>query len=475
MRKMQEKRRNTIMKLLSFVAVFLSLYLPAIILRTLLFKESGGMLGFGYGILLVSAGFYAGSAIMAEKWRFPDRLAENKAIQFIFSNNGPQAQLRTIITYITMLAPLACTIALFSGKGTLRSLFEIFFALLFYLIGIRAVINDFEQILSESRMYFGIFLIAVSFFVSYYDKYCNFLQPYVFASAYAFMIIALIVKNQGSLEYNIFLKKSIDKTGVPKNIRRYNISAVVVLSLIIVLLFNLKKIVLYLLKLIVKIIAIVMLLFLKLVSLLMPGGEQAEKNTGDGKTPELPKITGSGNKILDYIAIAFIITIVLFILYKISPFIFRKIQTFVLFIVSKIKAYFKLRVPAEIMASEEYTDEIEILKPDSIGKGHTKRRKIARNIKKYLKGVTDPVEKVRFLYGTVINAMLSCKINIAPADTTREILEKSKKIDGIYYPFGKMTIAYEETRYDDAKIDNSKIEEYENEFGKVLEHMNIDW
>lgn len=443
---MREKLENTIMKLLSLTAVFLSLYQPAIVLRTLLFRSSGGIEGFIFGMFLIFGGFFAGYFIIIRK---------NKSVTF---------------AHLTLLVPLTLTLGLFSGKGALRTLFEVFFAGIYYIIGIRSVSHDFGMILSKSRVYSGIFFISVSYLVVSYNEYCKFLKPFVLTSVYVFLVITLLVMNQESLDYNIFSKKSIEKSGVPRNIRRFNIYAVLVFTAMITLLFNLKQVILYLqntsVMVLKKVIEFCVSLFMKIISLFMVDFVKPQKYIGD-KSQQLPKAEAHNNKINSLIFWILICVLFIFILYKLSPVVYRKIRTLILFLISKIKAFLKQEAVIRTVQNEEYTDEVETIKAEfSMGR-QSLRKNRKRNAFKVLEKITDPLARVRYMYRIILDILINRNIGIKQADTTKEIMDKVEPIEDAYLVLFKMTGLYERVRYSDVMPEKDEIAGYECDFRSV--------
>jgi hypothetical protein len=466
---LKEKRRVFILKILALTAIFAFIYPAVLVFRTAVFKNDGGISGVLFHILFTYAGYMAGMVIIREQSRFIERLLSNRAVDFLFfyfNKPASVSSLSTIFAYVTLPVPVLTALAIYSSTGIFRMIFEALIVLILYYIGLKANFKSFQDVLSKNSVFTGIIFVAASLFTVYYYKECTYLKPYIFIFAYIFLLFTMIVKNQYNLDYNIFIRKGANVSIIPKSIRRYNITVIILLSIFTMALFYFRDIMIFLLKIAgIVLVGVIRLVFM-ILALLYPGMEEGH---GMGGSPEMLDLPDSGkpmNPVIDFILTVIVCIILLYSAYKAIPAILRMIRRMGSFLVKLIKRLFPGAQVFYDIETVEYKDEIETVKP--VRKA-AKRRSGARirSDRRNLKNIVNPVEKIRFIYASFINMLGGSDIRINKSDTTREIYEKASGITGVEVPLKRLTRIYDNVRYGDRVPDNEEVLESEEDYIEI--------
>lgn len=400
--------RIIILKVFSLLGNFTFLYLAAIVARTYLFKSWGGVWGFILAILFFYGGFTA-----------------NKGFAFFI--------------------PALISVLIYWSHGLWRVMFEVISALILYLVGWRGNFLEFDEILGRKRIYAGAFILIFLFLVTYYVDGLSFLNPWILLSGIVFMLLVLLVQNQGNLDRNIFSKNYINISGgTQKNIRIYNIFTVFILFLLTLLLFNLKNIVLHLIKIAGIVVKTLMLVIIKIISLLISSDGQDKKADIPPQIPWSSEETTRDNSLLDTIIIAVLCLVLVYFVYKVVPVFLRWIKRIIARLASLIAKFLsKTQKSFADVETVDFEDEIEMIKPVKTAPDENRKRRARGGFK----GAADNVKKVRNLYRTAIRMLIERNVPVSASDTTGEIYKKSLEIKGIDIYLRKLTDIYERVRY----------------------------
>ena len=433
-------------RLMKFVALMgaLSVFYPIILLfRDLAFRTDGGILAFMLFLLVGLAGFAAGSVAVR-----------------IHGNSTPRAKVAVPVAYIAFLIPAVLGFLIYQDWGI-----EIPALSITYFIGLRAGIYDYRETLSNNKIYTGIvFLSSCILVVSLVDRFQEHLKPIFFICAFMFIMVSFIIQNQSNLDA-AFTRRVTDLPDVPRNIRIYNIMMVFVLFIAIFILFNFQSIVVFLINVIKKAALYIILAVMWLMEKLTPPLE-AEPGEGLGTQPLIPpSAEEQGDSIISkIIVIVLFVLIVSFLLYKIVPVIIRKMKKLVLTVFDLLKRFFKAPLAGEADENEDYYDETVIIKPDETKAKKALKRRKKRDLERELRRLKNPAEKVRLIYGYLLEILANGGVCLKKSDTAREICikvledrEALSKIDSIYGPFDKVTAVYEKVRYGNEVPDLNEI------------------
>jgi hypothetical protein len=429
---MKEKTRNLILKYAAAAGVFAFLYPFILVLRVLLFKNDGGASGFLFHTALVFSALLITGVIVGGK-------------EILWHNAA---------AYALVVIPVAAAGFIYAGSGVWRMLFEMLAAFLMYFIGIRCSFLPFSDILSSNVIITGILLMSFSLIATFYFKQYEYLRGTITACTYTFIFITMIVKTQENLD-SMFIRRHIESSSVPKNIRNFNNGLVILLFVSTVAIVNIRGALGAIATGMKKLLIGIVWLLIKILTLLFRTPENAGGSGQQQGAPKLPfsEENAQGSLITDIIMGIFMAAILFIILYILYP----RIPYIAAAIVEKLRALFAAIVgwlrnllrlpPPEPEVSEDYQDETEKLLHDKPDEKRKEQKKAARNIRKNLKRITDPAEKIRNLYCMVLLMLCSRGIIIAKADTTGEIYEKALSVEGLQGHMKKLTDAYDRVRY----------------------------
>jgi|GEM_PF-1910597 len=430
---MNTKIRKHLLKIVELAGLFSYIYPIILVLRNLIFDASRHALNFSLFFFSVVFGYLI------------TRLLIRKEKTFI----------RQFAAYLTVIVPAGVVLIInfhYFGVfktiyGSLQTIFETVSMILVYILSVRCgILTEDYETFRRSRIYAGFFFMVACQIATYYFDMTRqvWYQVTVFTSIY--IICSLVVLNQSNLDYNIYVRRGIDTHGEQKKLRSYNIKTTLILILITLLLFNLKNVIILILKAGGKLIVYVFSFIHWLMNLIYPedsmGGPPQQGGESGLLMPE-----DAGSPVWNYIFYILLGLIFLFILYKCLPAAVRGIKRLGVRIVRRLKAFinslFDYNAIQDSSLHEEFTDEIEYIKPE--GSSAVKRKSSLRKVK--LRKVNDPVEKVRLLYGTVLKRLSEKVLEIKPSQTAREILSETAKAGFPGESLEKVTGIYEDVRY----------------------------
>ena len=154
--------------------------------------------------------------------------------------------------------------------------------------------------------------------------------------------------------------------------------------------------------------------------------------------------------------------IAFYLLYRLVPVIVRNLPVIASKLAALFRKLFRIKKKTEPTWNPSYVDVAEIVLPERRGKTVRVARRRKRRTARHLRKITDPTEKIRYMYGLILDILPARGIKPEASDTTAEILSKTareKDLGGLH-PF---TAIYDKVRYGDAVPDNEtlgKAEEY---------------
>lgn len=464
---MQEKLKNFTLKLIALSGFFSFVYPGAMLLRYVLFNQSGGLISVLMASVLVLGGFLA--ALLMERMEscIFIRLAANPAVDFVFGKNADASFLSTFTAYCTCAIPVTLILAMFRDEGKFRICFETWAAFIFYFIGLRAYYGNYDRILSGNRLKFGTAILAASMLYGFMSR-TNF---NFYAYACISMITSMIIANQANID-NVFFKMNRQLAGVSKNLRSFNVLCVIALFALTVLLVNLKGIVMLFFDISGMIFKVCISLFLKLLSLItIVSKVESGVERGQPLQPFALDDESSLNPYIEFILRMFAYLIVLYAVYKAVPIIIRNLKKLWHRFFKYLKRMF-VSPSEENTAIDDYSDEVENILPgrarreDRFFKNSYKQRSF-RNLKK----ISDPVEKIRYLYGLMLDCLIERNVCIFKSDTARDICRKGLTLqnEGVY--MNEITDIYEKVRYGDRIPPNEEVALTEEYCRKTIEKL----
>ena len=453
-------------------AMSLNLFiLPAVLLlRALIFGYSGGFADVLLYFAISSAGFMAAILVFKEDAAYFETAAKWPLLKlpfYLFNIKEKERFISDIAGFLSVSLPVTAAAALYGGIGIPRLIFEMFFLVLPYLISLKSANKRYSDIFANQIAFFGFFIMAASIIAANYLQAANHLKWYFYIILYIYILIYLVLKNQEDIDSNIYSKKYIQKSILPKNMRGFNLIAVLGLYCVILLLFNLKTVVLALLEAGAKILGLVVLGVLWVLQHILPSmGSIRQENTqmpadfgffGGAEEAVRPFLNLLGNTFKAFILI--------YVLYKLLPFLLKKAAGLIMKLVELLKRTFGRRLSASI--TNEYDDETETLKPVKEIKKQRNLRRSIEGARQDLGKITDPVERIRRMYGILLKMLEAYGIILEKSDTTMEIYRKSNRIERLSGPFLPVTNLYNEVRYGGSIPDIAGLSSYEIKYDEA--------
>jgi hypothetical protein len=314
-------------------------------------------------------------------------------------------------------------------------------------IGIHNINKPYEQIFNTQRFVIGIIVLLALFVI----KGSSNQQNQVLIILPILILVYFIIKNQSILDMHIF--KNYKQTDGFEGFRIHNLKKLILISLILI--------------------CCLFLIWIPLSKVNFPNiGPLWNNHISDPPSRKFPKVElgeitkkyvpynkSNSNTLIAVIIIASAVVIYLiFLLIK-----YRK----------AIMKFFSKSRTRIIKEYEDYVLEEEMLNKKEKNKQAEDKHNSAASLKKRhltaLKKITDPVEKIRYLYGIMLDIIINRKININKSDTSMEINEKSlrlKELDGIC---DNITQEYNSVRYGGKVPLQDTILNLENQIHEVLD------
>lgn len=474
---MKDSRRLKLLSLIAVVSKNLFILPAVLLLRAVIFGNSGGIPALLLYFSFVAIGFIAGTSIFKEDSAFFEKIGKAPFLKlpfFVLNIKEKGRFISNIAGFVFLLLPVITAFVFCQGQGILRLIFEVFFTVLPYLIALRSSYRTYSEILANNVAYFGFFLIAAAIIAASYLQQGTPLKPYFYVVMYIYILFFLVLRNQEDIDSNIYSKRYIQKSILPGNMRGFNLLAVLVLFSAIMLLFNLKAVVMILMDAAVKLLGLIIRAIVWILNHIFPatesdqpGAQQAPPDLGMFGDKEKEAI----HPVLNLLGNTFKTFIILYALYKLIPFLLKKAFAAILKLVAFLKMYFKRYEVSQ--GAYDYDDEIESIKPAKEIKKRQNTKKSLEGAKRDLRTATDPVERVRLIYGILLKMLEVCGVMKEKADTTGEIYMKSGKVEGVNIPFHSITSLYDRVRYGGRTPDRTELSAYEENYAAAAEKIKL--
>lgn len=471
---MKSSMRVRLLWILATTAVNACVYAAAVTLRVVLFTVDGGLFSLFLFLFTVILANVAVMMFMADAPVFISRVVNTKPFRFLafmLNIKNESSFTSAAVAWMIILIPMTATFLIYMQQDVLRAMFEIFPVMVAYIISLKHAKLPSFLIMSKNTLYTGFFVLALCLEAPVILDRLSYLRPWMFAAAYLFIYAYLIIKNQEDIESNIYSKKHVEKSILPKNLRKVNAVTISVVFLIILLFFNLKKVVITLLDWSARVIFLIIRAIALLMERLFPAKELVTEGGGQAESG-FPEIAASppspfGNLVVN-ILINFVVLYLtykaLFYLAKWVPIFWRKIADF-------FKRIFLIKRAGDIAEESDFVDETETIKPVS---DTGVKRKVAKNAVrgvKDLKRERDPAKKIRLMYSIILRMLPAIGVTPGRSDTTMEIINKVIMMDAVSEELCPFTEVYNQVRYGDKKPDGDMMTDAQTHFGKVVNVM----
>ena len=447
--------RVIVLRILSVLTVNAFIYSGFITLRTAIFLDDGGATAVVMYALVICFAHAAGIFLSSARPDFLIRAGKTKFFKFFsfMLNIGDSERfIASSIMWGLIIVPAAAVLFVYGSNGAVRTLFELLTVTVAYIIAVKQSRLASVRIMSNAGMFIGMTIMFICLELPYLVSRLMYLRPVYFAVAYFMIFAFLITKNQEDIERHIFSKKHIDKTVLPKNLRRFNAMAAGFVFLLTMLLFNLKTVIMYLMDIAKQIIqlffAFLGWLFEKLVPDQSSAGE-AFQSSMEAVSAQRP--TPFANFILNII----MYFIILYVSYRLILAIVVRVPAAVSKIISALKKLFRMNISKEAYVEADFVDTTETVMPDvrnTVNKGKKKRARV-----KKLSRITDPIEKIRCMYSNILGILPTHGIKPEAVDTTAEILAKAAGSVNVQEGLAPFTEIYERVRYGEMVPDSETL------------------
>lgn len=467
---MRAGTRVRLLRILATVAVNACIYASAFTLRATLFGTDGGFVSLALfaSAMLLS---HAAVAIFLRKTPgFIKVLANSKPAKFfafMLKINDAAEFVSLTIAWLIILFPMLFTFFTYGRVSIPRVLFELVSVILTYAICLKHARFMASKIMNKAAVYAGFGILAVCLELPLIFAELLYLRPRLFAITLFFIFAYLIVKNQEDIERNIFNKRHIEKSILPKNLRSFNALTVSIIFIIVLFLFNLKEIVIAIINLLTDFLAIIAVLLMMLVEWIAPKQEHMMQGgmPGESVLPDLA--TQPASPLANFIFNVLGHFVVLYLAYRLLLFVLRRLPAFCRRIAQLLKKLFSTQKEQAPIEESDFVDETETVRPVREGSRGGGMRKIRKG-RSDLRRVKDPMLRVRMMYSIILGTLSGIGVNPDKSDTTMEIIEKIPSDDVLQelYPFTQM---YNQVRYRELMPDDKMLADAQERFNKTVE------
>lgn len=416
---MKNQTRLFLMKILALTSIFLILYPSVQFVRYKLFNIQSA---FPWFFILVFLLFMGYTALL-----FYPRLNSKR------------------IRLLSFIIPLVSITLLYINSNLTRIFFELLLSMICWYVGVHNINRPYEQIFNTRRFVIGM----IVFFALFIIKGSSNQQNQVLIVLPIFIVIYFIVKNQSVLDMHIF--KNYKQTDGFEGFRIHNLKKLFLISLILI--------------------CCLFLIWIPLSKINFPNIGPLWNNHISAPPPKnLPKAgaetiykpivykSNSTTLIAVIIIASAVVIYLIFLLIK-----YRK----------AIMKFFSKSRTRIIKEYEDYVLEEEMLNKKEKNKQAEDKNISAPSFRKRhltaLKKITDPVEKMRYLYGIMLDIIINKKIDISKSDTSMEINEKSLQFRDLEGICDNITREYNSARYGGIVPSQDNILNLENQIEKVLD------
>ncbi len=466
--------RLILLRILATAAVNAVVYAGTVTLRTALFGIDGGLFSLMLFVSTIILAHIAAGIFMGDTPAFVSRFANTRFARFLtfMLNIRDGADFMSSATAWTIiLLPMLFIILNYMNEGILRALFELLPVMVAYIISLKHSTLASSRIMSNTTAYTGFFMLALCLEIPLFINRLSYLRIWMFAVTYLFIFAYLIIKNQEDIESNIYNKKHIEKSILPKNLRKLNAITICVIFLVILLLFNLKTVVIALLDWSARFIFLIISGIAWLIEQVFPAGELITEGGGYAE-PGFPELIPAPPSpvanlifnILKNFILLYLVYKILFYLAKKIPVIFRKIA-------GLIKRIFMLKRSEGAADESDFIDETETIRPVSES---GVKRKAARNAVKGIKDARrekDPVKRVRLMYSIILHMLPAIGVNPDRSDTTLQIISKTFVSQAVSDELSHLTEVYNRVRYAGERPDQERLSQAEEHFNRTIEEI----
>ncbi|HEX2944712.1 MAG TPA: DUF4129 domain-containing protein [Clostridia bacterium] len=471
-------RRSVILRILAVVGVNLYICAGFFTLRASLFGTYGGLIPLLLFFAAGVSGFAAGRMLLGRMPAFLSAVSGLRAVKFITFMLNVKNRERFIAAFsawIIVLLPLAVSIGLYGGSGPLRVLFELVPVTAAYIAALKQSRLGASQIMSNASVYSGFFILVLSLELANISQNffsdISYLKPWLFGVSYFFIFAFLVVRNQEDIDTNIFEKKHIEKSILPKNLRSFNTIAVCVVFVLIILLFNLKAVIMAIMQLIGNLAVLVMKFILWVVGkLFSESGVEQDNGAPSGGALfgfGIQPVSPVGNLIFNIVrnfTLYYIVYRVVLAIIRIVPKVSRKLAEL-------LKKLFSLERGDKSDTISDFVDETETVIPERKQKHAVGFNRSFSPVRKDLRRIKDPAMKVRYMFSIILKMLPAAGVQPDRSDTPAELVGKAGMPQSIAEGLSPFAAIYNQVRYGEKVPDRDMLDNAELNFNKAVDAM----
>ncbi len=359
------------------------------------------------------------------------------------------------------------------GTGLLAAIFYSFT----FLLGLSNGILDYRESVTKNLLFAAVVPIGFSFVYGYYingsDAAAN--MAWLFGSVY--LLSYLLFINRMQLNSIIFFKKSVNIED-SKRIRVFNDWLIILFYMVYLVMFNFRKLLNITYDWILAIIGWLMVIMEKITSwfLIEIETEAIEEVAEKEELDLLPDVSRPWLetllKVLMYVIIGAVVIAAVISIFVIIIKTIKKIR-------EKFQSNYNRSMAEKKIESKEYEEESEIIRDtENMDRFKRKKRKMQYNLKK-LNEIPLAGEKIRYVYGFILERLYNKQVDIEQSDTPEEILKKIKSHRNgdklAKMGFEDFTEKYRKARYSDKEMEiEENLAETGGKFEKGVSNIQVD-
>jgi len=470
-RKAGKNVRTTLLRMLSLLAVNMYIYALVATIRTILYLDDGG---------IVSALIYACGSITAclsssllagSPPGFAVNLSGTKTFRFIayaLRIRQMDRVIASLSSWLVIAVPAVLTFIISGSAGGLRPLFESAAVCFGYIVSLKLARKAPARILGGVGFCVGLIILVACLELHYMTDVVSYLRPWLFGALYFLIFAYLIVRNQHDIDENLYNKKFVEKSLLPKNLRRVNTVLATFVFLLVLLLSNFKTVVERLLSLVGKLVRIVFQAILRFIEQIGPDAAEPEiteitEDLMESGMEQVPPPSPYLNLVINVVQYF----IVLYLAYKLVVLFILKMPAIASTLAGLFRKLFSIKTEPADDEESDYIDTSEIVLPEREDKGGRRFRKRKRRTVRHLRKIKDPAERIRYMYGLILDTLPLRGVMPLPSDTTGEILAKAGGTGGLH-PF---IAIYDQVRYGGMVPDQETLAKAELHYAKAYEEI----
>lgn len=364
------------------------------------------------------------------------------------------------------------------GVGTGVGLVAAIFYGFSFLLGLSNGIFDYRESVHKNLLYAGILPIGLSFVYGYYisntDAAAN--MAWLYGSIYLFAY--LLFMNRMQLNSIIFFRKSVNIED-SRRIRMFNDWLIVLFYIVYLIMFNFRKLLNVTYDAVLALFGWLLVVMEKISDWLIadiPHMDRDELPVESEKPDILPDVErpflAALLKVMMFVVIGIVAVAAVILLVRLVKNIIKKLR-------DKFSSNYNRSMADRKVESKEYEEESSIVRETENEDKFKKRRKKNKYNLKKLNDIPLAGEKIRYVYGFVLERLYNKQVDIEESDTPEEILIKIKKHRNgkklAKMGFEEFTEKYRKARYSDKEIVvDENLADEAGKFEKGISSIHVD-